>query len=321
MAATPLDSTGRARVPDGASRGGSPPSRGRGGHRGARAAIAVCLCCVAACRALASYERAPAPLQDGGSGGAALDGSAAAAADGPGGAAGLGGADPLDAAAAPHEHGDALATPPADAGLRPPEPNPDCDAYCSTVQEQCSGENTVYAPGTGECAALCPHFLRTGGGQNDNTLECRINQADQVAMASEKSSYCDAASRMGETERVATCGSACESYCQLMSSVCAARFELDFASDVDCRLECEGLDDRGNFHAGTCEEGGDAEDGASVQCRMWHVGAAAIALASSNAAMHGVHCNHAAGAFPCVGERNTAAPCAPRARAPLEDAP
>jgi hypothetical protein len=141
-----------------------------------------------------------------------------------------------------------------------------------------------------------------------------MNQA-RLAMATseDEERYCNAASRMGEINANNACGSTCEAYCQLMSSVCPGKF----ANTGACLTECDGLYDNGNFHAGECEQGGDERDGASVQCRMWHVGAAAIALSVPDEGERQRHCGHASGEELCIGERDTTSPCAPRAVAPL----
>jgi hypothetical protein len=60
-----------------------------------------------------------------------------------------------------------------------------------------------------------------------------------------------------------------------------------YPSRDECLLDCGQLDDTGGFSI-------DDIAGNSVQCRLYHLGAAIISPT--------LHCRHAAGAYPCSAE-------------------
>ncbi len=74
-----------------------------------------------------------------------------------------------------------------------------------------------------------------------------------------------------------TCGSWCENYCQMALTICTDGDAI-YADFEECNTACQTIPDDGTI--------GDTV-GNSVQCRMWHLGAAAESGNTST------HCPHA----------------------------
>lgn len=169
---------------------------------------------------------------------------------------------------------------PLDAGhVTDPELN--CTTFCQTVQRACGGEGefAVYDSEL-TCQSQCAAFaLGTLADDVGNTVGCRYTHA-RVALAfpGERAVSCRAAGPGGD----GICGANCQGYCSLMMATCD-----DFTSRDECLLACAELDDIGGFSL-------DDIQGNSVQCRLYHLGAAVISPT--------LHCRHAAGAYPCSPE-------------------
>jgi hypothetical protein len=131
-----------------------------------------------------------------------------------------------------------------------------CREYCSKVMANCKGENSVYE-GSATCLAVCK-VLPEGkaGNDNGNTVRCRLHQAEVL------------------------CSDNCDGYCSIMQSV-----SDDYGSLEACKTACNAVPDLGGYN--TSHSAGD-----SVQCRLWHVSAAADEP--------NPHCLHAAGKSYCV---------------------
>lgn len=177
---------------------------------------------------------------------------AAGASNGPG-AAGAGGADPS-------------------ASL--------CERYCSTVMTGCSGAFAVYTT-LETCLALC-QFMPEGSAsdRSGNSVWCRLHAAESAP--DEVPHYCSIAGPGGN----GVCGTNCESLCQLREGVCSAYVEGDTES---CLEQCAKLEDRDIF---STDLSVGQYSGAHVQCRLYHLSAAASDDAER-------HCQHVDGAAPC----------------------
>ena len=153
-----------------------------------------------------------------------------------------------------------------------------CETYCDTVMENCTGNLSVYSS-LDQCLALC---LTIPGGQpgdeSVDTVHCRLNQANAAGETLEPADHCPAAGLGGE----GVCGTNCDALCRAMVEFCSDQH----ASNAACLDDCEPLNDLGGFNVLQNE-------GATVQCRIWHVGAATQNVSP--------HCGHAAGASPCTG--------------------
>jgi hypothetical protein len=174
-----------------------------------------------------------------------------------------------------------------------------CSEYCGRIRDKCI-ETPQYDFEKPECESLCPFFPRAADGATDaaDTLECRLARASSDTGETRD---CYAAGRGGQEG----CGSNCEAYCSLMQAVCPANFaNFDPSSegaDADaaaCKLECARLRDTRVYDPSNAGEADNAGD-PTVQCRLWHLGAAAIDVARNGTDMQTAHCGHAAGLTPC----------------------
>lgn len=149
-------------------------------------------------------------------------------------------------------------------------PSPLCEKYCSTVNQNCSGKNAVYAS-EATCYGVCARLPL--GDENEpkdeNTVSCRLQRAKHAAM--EPDEDCRFAGPGGHGD----CGENCEAYCGIRQGLCAQEFE-----ESECVRLCGGLVDREEYSTNT------DQGGPNIQCRLWHISAA---TASDTL----VHCGHA----------------------------
>jgi hypothetical protein len=160
-----------------------------------------------------------------------------------------------------------------------------CEEYCETVIRACSDNESdsfdVYdSPFTCErqCLLLTPGAERD---QSGNTVHCRLFHARVAELSrGERLTECPAAGPGGD----GVCGANCEGYCTLMLATCSGLFETLDA----CRASCALVPDVGGYDISQTS-------GDSLQCRLYHLGAALVSPEH--------HCPHAAGAYPCAGAR------------------
>jgi hypothetical protein len=241
------------------------------------AALACAWLCAVSCRQVIGIEPAE---EDPGLAGRALGGAtsalgsadAGAAEAEPAGAPSGGGGG--EAALAEGGHADSAS---AGAGGSPATV---CESYCAAVMANCTGSFAVYTS-EATCLALC-RFMPEGEEQDrsGNTVQCRLHAA--LTAASEVPHYCPIAGPGGN----GVCGSNCESLCQLRAGVCADVSEGDVPS---CLAACEKLEDRPTY---STDLSVGQYSGAHVQCRLYHLSAAASDDAER-------HCQHVDGAAPC----------------------
>lgn len=190
----------------------------------------------------------------------------------------LAGAGGSDAVSSAHSAG---GTEPVIAAGGADDPAPSlCDQYCSAVMASCSGEFAVYTS-LDACHAVCA-ALPEGepGDRNVNSVQCRLHAA--LVAQDEVPHYCPIAGPGGNGE----CGSNCVSLCQLRENVCAPFASGDMAS---CQKSCETLTDLGSY---STDLSAGQYRGPHVQCRLYHLSAAAVADPEQ-------HCPHVDGAPPC----------------------
>jgi hypothetical protein len=139
---------------------------------------------------------------------------------------------------------------------------PTCAEYCDEVMSICSDANAQYADHAA-CTAYCEGVGVFGVGTTEdadtNTIGCRIYHAG--AAASDPATHCLHAGPTG----AGVCGAWCDNYCDMAMTHCTGANVL-----YESRAACEGA------CAGFATDGtqGDA-DGDTVQCRLYHLGAAA----------------------------------------------
>jgi hypothetical protein len=172
-----------------------------------------------------------------------------------------------------------------------------CSEYCERISTKCA-DNPQYDDSRGECQALCPFFERAtdAGATEGNTLECRLGHARGI---NQENSDCLAAGRGGG----GVCGENCASFCSLMQSLCPERY-AEFApgdeagaDEAGCQEQCVQLLDRQDFDV-VADQFDVAGTPATVQCRLWHLGSAAVDAQSGVLNSH--HCDHAMGLHECA---------------------
>jgi hypothetical protein len=223
--------------------------------------------CICSCRQLLEIEDAElAPTVAG-------SGNSSSGASGGGPAGSEGGASPAGGASDAGASGEAT---PGEGGRAPSL----CDRYCEAVGENCNGAFAVYtSPATCQevCKALPPG---EPGAVRGNSVECRLHAA--LVAVDELAHYCPIAGPGGN----GVCGDDCEALCQLRDRVCA---DFSTTDEATCARDCAKLPDLGTYSTDVKagQYGGD-----HVQCRLYHVSAAATDDAEQ-------HCRHVDGAAPC----------------------
>jgi hypothetical protein len=167
---------------------------------------------------------------------------------------------------------------------------PLCRGYCDAVMANCTGPFQVYANRV-QCLNLC-RVMEPGtpGDRVGNNLQCRLTNARLAGETAEPQSHCPQAGPGGAAapalangiaaEPSPSCSSNCEGLCVAMLGICPEQY----SSLPRCLTDCESVPDLGGYDISVGQ-------GNSVQCRLFHLGAAAAAPAP--------HCVHAAGASPC----------------------
>jgi hypothetical protein len=156
-----------------------------------------------------------------------------------------------------------------------------CESYCTAVTDNCTGIFAVYTS-YAACLAVCG-WLPEGaeGAHTGNSVQCRLRAA--LAAKDEVPHYCPIAGPGGD----GVCGTNCESLCGLRAGVCASFSDGDVES---CSSECSKLPDAGSY---STDLNVGQYAGPHVQCRLYHVSAAAAADNPEQ------HCSHVDGAAPC----------------------
>lgn len=155
--------------------------------------------------------------------------------------------------------------------------DPACAAYCGSVMANCVDAYKVYSS-EATCLAVCAELPPgSAGDQSGNTVACRAANAAEAGATGEPEVHCPIAGPGGE----GVCGTNCEGYCTLMLAVCAGYF----STEAECQSACAGVPDPAGY-------GVSSTKGNTLDCRLYHLSAAAIAPQ--------VHCPHAAGQAPCV---------------------
>jgi hypothetical protein len=152
-----------------------------------------------------------------------------------------------------------------------------CDEYCETVMENCPGPLQVYTSAR-VCGEICRQFaVGVLGETTGHSIHCRLEHAHLAVDTGEPEIHCPAAGPGGD----GICGDNCQGYCSLMTAFCDP-VDVRLA---DCRTACGDVPDEGGY---------DIRDtlGDTVQCRLYHVSAAALDAA--------LHCPHAIGRELCV---------------------
>ncbi len=182
-----------------------------------------------------------------------------------------------------------------DGGALPPTEQ--CQKYCSLAKDVCGGTNALYADDStclGICALLLPGEEIEPQG---NTVACRINQLEvaQQVTPGEPATLPDYCAKAGPGGN-GTCGSNCESYCQLYAGACQAdqpQLGNTQYNQKTCVAKCQGLTNLDTF------DWMSNYSGDTLQCRLAHTSAATV--------NPGEHCVHAQ--LQAQGQANPVGPC------------
>jgi len=168
---------------------------------------------------------------------------------------------------------------------------PVCREYCDAALANCTGAFQVYANRV-QCLNLCRGMAPGSPGDTQgNSVQCRLSNARLARDTAEPQSHCPQAGPGGaaapaplengvEEQPSPSCSSNCEGLCGGMLAICPEQY----ASLSRCLQDCASVPDLGGYDISIGQ-------GNSVQCRLFHLGAAAAAPDP--------HCTHAAGASPC----------------------
>jgi len=158
-----------------------------------------------------------------------------------------------------------------------------CDNYCNFIQQTCTGANAMF-PDIPTCQGYCP--TNPDGQITDesgNTKDCRVYHSLAAGVTADPSFHCPHASHSGGN----LCGTWCQVYCNLATTICTGALQL-FSSNSSCLTACANYPTTGVPGATA---------GNTVQCRIYHLGAAAATGDTT------LHCPHGgiSGGGVCVG--------------------
>lgn len=130
-----------------------------------------------------------------------------------------------------------------------------CEAYCSQIQANCTGDNASFTD-MDSCLASCAAFpVGSFDDKSGDTVQCRTYHASFPAFGNPET-HCPHASPSSDGD---ICGSVCEAYCDQAMANCTEDNEL-YSSREECMTACSGFAD-GSFN----DVSGD-----TAQCRVYH---------------------------------------------------
>jgi hypothetical protein len=138
--------------------------------------------------------------------------------------------------------------------------SPECEKYCNLVMKGCTDAFAAY-PDRTTCIKTCD-ALPSGEVSQDNSYECRTEQAQLAVNGGEQDSECPAAGPFGN----GVCGTACEALCTLLDKNCADK-QVGIG---DCVAACGGIRADGVFDLSKLTSGDD------VECRVAYASLAAV---------------------------------------------
>jgi hypothetical protein len=137
-----------------------------------------------------------------------------------------------------------------------------CENYCEIIQKTCTGNNSQFSD-KNTCMGFCETnpdgvFSDKGG----NTKDCRVYHAYAGVALNAVATHCPHAGHSGGD----VCGTYCQVYCNLAINVCNTTALQLYPNMAACTTACAGF-------AATGKPGDTS--GNTVQCRIYHLGAAA----------------------------------------------
>lgn len=148
-----------------------------------------------------------------------------------------------------------------------------CERYCAAIQAACApGTGFQQYTSTSVCLKICEQ-IEPGSESDDsgNTVGCRMNYAMSAQEGGELDFNCPAAGPGGN----GICGTNCEGLCKVDLTTCTGS-NATYSSQSECLSACEAVPDL----AAPTDGGAPIvyniaiTSGFSVQCRLYHLGAA-----------------------------------------------
>ena len=138
----------------------------------------------------------------------------------------------------------------------------ECSSYCTQVVQHCFNNASDIDLNPTSCPATCARFPTNGkdGDTTGDTVQCRLYHSGTPA-AGDPATHCPHAGVSGAN----TCGLWCDVYCREARNNCTDGNQI-YANDQVCATACAGLTTTGTPGATT---------GNTVQCRIYHLNAAA----------------------------------------------
>jgi len=166
-----------------------------------------------------------------------------------------------------------------------------CTQYCDSIANTCVQANAQYQDAE-SCKATCA-LLPPGDSAEPvgNTVACRFETLEQAKDTGAVDSLCPAAGPAGfDDASQQVCGDRCNTYCDLMKTICSGKADIAALDLETCLTECSKVTDNPAFDP----TNGDIKDhDDSIQCRLWHLSVATTAPDP--------HCAHAEGKTKCDG--------------------
>lgn len=146
----------------------------------------------------------------------------------------------------------------------------DCSSYCTDILANCTGTNAQYTT-MEACMGSCAAFdAGTAADMAGNTLGCRAYHTSAAKDGPDM--HCTHAGPGG----AGACGSNCEGFCAIATSVCGG----EWPDEASCMTACMGFTDDVAYNTAS-------STGNTLACRLYH-----LMSASASAADAATHCGH-----------------------------
>jgi hypothetical protein len=153
-----------------------------------------------------------------------------------------------------------------------------CEGYCNLAMFSCTGSLAQYAD-LATCLTVCTGFMTEGSALDvaGDTLGCRVYHAGVAGTSTGlATAHCP---HIGVSGGYGVCGTAIQGFCEVQASVCGnTGANSQFASVAACLSAAASFNPNGTVGAST---------GNTLECRIYHVGAAAASAAAAT-----LHCPH-----------------------------
>src|SRR5262249_20868755 len=137
-----------------------------------------------------------------------------------------------------------------------------CDAYCTEVQANCTGDHAQYSTADA-CQGICKTWMAgTAADTSGNTLGCHLYHGGGPAKI-DPATHCEHGGPLGG----ATCGtSECDNFCEAAVAVCGGQGTPPYKDKASCMTSCMNFPDTTAVPFNAAATSGD-----SLACRMYHL--------------------------------------------------